>query len=91
MKKSFFAMFGLAAAAAFGAVQNVTITADNAYAYNASNRLACDSGSKILVKYSYRADGKTLKESLLDFIDVTPPAAGQPDPWVSIRVLGDGL
>jgi len=91
MKKSFFAMFGLAAAAAFGAVQNVTITADNAYAYNASNRLVCDSGSKILVKYSYRADGKTMKEALLDFIDVTPPAAGQPDPWVSIRVLGDGL
>lgn len=74
-----------------GAVQNVTITADNAYAYNASNRLACDSGSKILVTYSYRADGKTLKESLLDFIDVTPSAAGQPDPWVSIRVVGDGL
>ena len=76
---------------AFGAVQNITITADNAYAYNASNRLACDSGSKILVQYSYRADGKTLKESLLDFIDVTPPAEGQPEPWVSIRVAGDGF
>jgi len=80
----------LAVANLYAAVQNVTITADNAYAYNAENRLACDSGSRITVKYSYRQDGTTLKAALLDFIDVTPPASGAADPWVSIQLYGDG-
>ena len=92
MKKSLLAGIMMAFAGAVpAAVQNLTITDANAYAYNAGNRLVCDSGSKILVTHSYRADGTTLKAALLDFIDVTPPAEGADDPWVSIRLLGAGL
>ncbi|MGN0853687.1 MAG: hypothetical protein ACI4Q3_09980 [Kiritimatiellia bacterium] len=74
-----------------GAVQNVTITAENAYDYSDENKLICDSGSIISVEHSYRLDGKTLRAALLDFIEVVPPAAGDPEPWVSIRLKGPGL
>ncbi len=91
MRKIILAVAGWLGACAWGAVQNVTITADNANAYSASNKLVCDSGSKILVQYSYRAAGTTLKAGLLDFIEVTPPAEGESEPWVSIRLAGEGL
>ena len=77
--------------AASAAVQTLTIDSSNAYAYSAENRLACDSGSKITVTHSYRADGKTMKEALLDFIDVTPAAEGSAEPFVAIIVSGEGL
>ena len=32
-----------------------------------------------------------MKAALIDFIQVTPAAAGDPDPWVSIRVIEAGL
>ena len=61
-----FAAFG--AIQALAVVQNVEITAANAYAYSADNPLVCDSGSQITVKHSYRADGRTMKDALIDFI-----------------------
>ena len=73
------------------AVQNVTIDSSNAYAYSAQNPLVCDSGSQITVKYSYRADGRTMKDALIDFIQVAPPGPGEEDPWVSVRVIEGGL
>lgn len=73
------------------AVQTLTIDSSNAYAYSAENRLACDSGSKITVTHSYRADGRTMKEALIDFIDVTPAADGAAEPYVVIIVSGEGL
>lgn len=93
MKKKFLAMLASvgAALAACGDVQTVTIDSSNAYAYTADNPLVCDSGSQITVKYSYREDGKTMKEALLDFIQVTPPGEGEDDPWVSLRVIEAGL
>ena len=85
-----FAALGVAQAL-LAAVQNVEITAANAYAYSADNPLVCDSGSQITVKHSYRADGRTMKEALIDFIQVAPAAAGDPDPWVSVRLIEGGL
>lgn len=84
-----FAAFG--AIQALAVVQNVEITAANAYSYSADNPLVCDSGSRITVKHSYRADGRTMKDALIDFIQVTPAAAGDPDPWVSVRLIEGGL
>ena len=84
-----FAAFG--AIQALAVVQNVEITAANAYAYSADNPLVCDSGSQITVKHSYRADGRTMKDALIDFIQVTPAADGDPDPWVSVRLIEGGL
>ena len=68
------AAFGVAQALV-AAVQKVEITSANAYAYSAENPLVCDSGSQITVKHSYRSDGRTMKEALIDFIQVTPAAA----------------
>ena len=84
------AAFGVAQALV-AAVQKVEITSANAYAYSAENPLVCDSGSQITVKHSYRSDGRTMKEALIDFIQVTPAAAGEPDPWVSVRLIEGGL
>ena len=84
-----FAAFG--AIQALAVVQNVEITAANAYSYSADNPLVCDSGSRITVKHSYRADGRTMKDALIDFIQVTPAADGDPDPWVSVRLIEGGL
>ncbi len=91
VKVSLCVMMACAVACAWGVVQNVTITADNAYAYSADNPLACDSGSKIILKYSYSEKNESLKEKLLDFIQVTPPAEGEPEPWVSICLQEAGL
>ncbi|MGN0846425.1 MAG: PA14 domain-containing protein [Kiritimatiellia bacterium] len=92
MKNSLLCMGVVAfAAATWGEVQNVTITAANAHAYSAANRLVCDSGSRISVQYSYKLNGETMKAALLDFIEVTPPAEGAPEPWVSISLSGGGL
>ncbi len=91
MKKIILVLAGCLGACAWGAVQNVTITSENAYAYSADNLLECDSGSKIILKYSYSERNESLKEKLLDFIRVTPPAEGEPEPWVSICLQEAGL
>ncbi len=91
MKKLVLALAGCLCAGVYGAVQKVIITADNANAYSAENKLVCDSTSQIVVQYSYKNAGESLKNKLLDFIEVPAPAEGEAEPWVSIRLEGDGL
>lgn len=88
MKRLLLLLAGFAPVVGLCAATTVTIdSAANAYP---ENDIVLDSGSKVVVTYSYRGGAKTMKEALIDKIKVNPTTDGT-DPYVAFVVDGEGL
>ena len=88
MKRLLMLLAGFAPVVGFCAATTVTInSAANAYP---ENDIVLDSGSKVVVTYSYRGGAKTMKEALIDKIKVNPTGDGS-EPYVAFVVDDDGL
>jgi len=69
------------------AVSTVTIdSAENAFP---TEDIVLDSGSKVVVSYSYRGSGSTMKAALIDKIKVNKP--GDAEPYVAVILQDAGL